>query len=213
MRASDDVIAILKAVRRCAIDTVAEPSIYGNAFAMASPGRIQACTTVLNPPTASNNIYAIEAPPSGKGVYVAPRSNGNPLATVPHTACLPACLPAGLSIFRAVSFSFSRPSSSLPLFLLHRLPLFLSPPLSLAWCQGVALATAPCGSAAAYCTLITPTCAHSCHRHRFGSIQVHRAASQVCPSLCVCCICCDQNSGGRRHRGNRRQLQWHGRNR
>eukprot|EP00729_Bicosta_minor_P002622 gene2622-24253_t len=45
------------------------PSIYGNAFAMASAGRIQACTTVLNPPTASNNIYAIEAPPSGKGVY------------------------------------------------------------------------------------------------------------------------------------------------
>ena len=70
VRASDDVIAILKAVRRCAIDTVAQPSIYGNAFAMASPGRIQACTTVLNPPTASNNIYAIEAPPSGKGVYV-----------------------------------------------------------------------------------------------------------------------------------------------
>jgi hypothetical protein len=70
--------------RRCAIDTVAAPSIYGNAFAQASAERVRARVTVLPEEqpgggrsgggggaeaSCLSNIYAFEAPPPGRGRY------------------------------------------------------------------------------------------------------------------------------------------------
>ena len=69
--------------RRCAIDTVTAPSIYGNAFVRASAERVRARVTVLPEQPGGgcgggdggaeasclSNIYAFEAPPSGRGRY------------------------------------------------------------------------------------------------------------------------------------------------
>ena len=61
-------VLIQGAIRRCAIDTTLEPSVYGNAFTRAGKTAIEARTTRLEPPTQCN-IYAIEAPSSGSGLY------------------------------------------------------------------------------------------------------------------------------------------------
>lgn len=61
-------ILISNAIRRCSLDTLTSPSIYGNAFSKASENLILERLTILDPPIKSN-IYAMEAPSSGRGEY------------------------------------------------------------------------------------------------------------------------------------------------
>jgi len=65
---SPSPVLIQNAIRRCALDTISLPSIYGNQFRLASKELILNRLTILNP-IIKSNIYAMEAPSSGYGYY------------------------------------------------------------------------------------------------------------------------------------------------